>query len=122
MSAPAAVNRASRLYEVLRDGRVHSREEIFRRAGFMLTNNAASELRDQLEPRGLNVVHTVEHRVNCYQIVALAGEVEAGAASTNAGNGSGRFGGGNVAEQRTALASTSSLRADSLEQLTLDAA
>ena len=74
MSAPAAVNRANRLYEVLRDGRVHSRGEIFRRAGFMLTNNAASELRDQLESRGLGVVHTVEHRVDCYQILPI-GEV-----------------------------------------------
>jgi len=122
MSAPTVVNRSTRLYEVLRDGRVHSRDEIFHRAGFMLTNNAASELREQLESRGLGVVHTVEHRVDCYQIVSLIGEVEASAGSTNAGNGSGRFGGGNVAEQTSALASTSSHHADSLDQLSLDAA
>jgi len=69
-------NRASRLYEALRDRERHSRREIFDRVGFMLTNNAASELREKIKPRGLDVIHTVEHRVDCYQIVSLNGEVE----------------------------------------------
>jgi hypothetical protein len=39
------VNRALLMLEVLRDGRPHTRREIFDHAGFLLTNNAASELR-----------------------------------------------------------------------------
>lgn len=39
------MNRAQKMLEVLRDGQLHSRREIFERAGFMLTNNAAAELR-----------------------------------------------------------------------------
>lgn len=66
-------NRADLMLEVLSDGGVHSRQEIFERVGFMLTNNAASELRD----RGLNVVHRVERRIHTYQLVASAGEDEA---------------------------------------------
>ena len=113
MSAPAAVNRANRLHEVLRDGRVHSRDEIFHRAGFMLTNNAASELRDQLESQGLGVVHTVEHRVDCYQVVRLE-KVEEGAA---------RPGECSSVSGTLASSSTSSHHHDeTLEQLSLDAA
>lgn len=41
------MNRADRLLAVLKDGRPHSRREIQERAGFFLTNNAASELRKQ---------------------------------------------------------------------------
>ena len=66
-------NRADLMLEVLKDGAVHSRQEIFERVGFMLTNNAASELRD----RGLNVVHRVERRIHTYQLVAVSDEGEA---------------------------------------------
>jgi len=45
----AVVNRAERLRRVLADGKPHTRRDIFDRAGFMLTNNAASELRAQGE-------------------------------------------------------------------------
>lgn len=41
-------SRAAQMLEVLRDGRQHSRQEIFERVGrYFLTNNAASELRKQ---------------------------------------------------------------------------
>lgn len=59
------VSRADRMLEVLQDGRPHSREEIFERVGFMLTNNAASELREQ----GYEVEHRVERRIHTYQLV-----------------------------------------------------
>lgn len=66
-------NRADLMLEVLSDGAVHSRQEIFESVGFMLTNNAASELRD----RGLNIVHRVDRRIHTYQLVAGADEDEA---------------------------------------------
>ena len=59
-------NRADLMLEVLSDGGVHSRQEIFERVGFMLTNNAASELRD----RGLNIVHRLERRIHTYQLIS----------------------------------------------------
>lgn len=64
------LSRAARLYSVLRDGRVHSRQEIFERIGYELTNNAASELRKL----GHIVHHSQIGRVHCYQL----GEVEEG--------------------------------------------
>jgi len=39
------VNRADKMLEVLRDGRPHTRRDLFERCGFFLTNNAAAELR-----------------------------------------------------------------------------
>lgn len=63
------MNRAAKLHSVLRDGNPHSRRDIFERVGFMLTNNAASELRAE----GFNVVHEVVsmrgERVDFYQLV-----------------------------------------------------
>jgi hypothetical protein len=53
------VNRATRMFEVLRDGQRHSRRDLIERCGFFLTNNAASELRAQ----GYDVEQTRE-RVN----------------------------------------------------------
>lgn len=41
------MNRAAKMLEVLRDGRPHSRRELFECCGFFLTNNAAAELREQ---------------------------------------------------------------------------
>lgn len=67
------VARADRMLEVLRDGRPHSREEIFERVGFMLTNNAASELRD----KGYDVEHRVERRIHIYQLVGGLDEAAA---------------------------------------------
>lgn len=62
-------NRAARMYQVLQDGRAHSRAELFEHGGFYLTNNAAAELRAQ----GHAVEHTVEtvngQRVDVYQIL-----------------------------------------------------
>lgn len=61
------VSRADRMLEVLRDGRPHSRHEIFEAAGgFFLTNNAASELRCK---RGLNIVQRRERGNVVYQLV-----------------------------------------------------
>lgn len=60
------VNRAERMLEVLRDGRPHSRQEIFEAAGgFFLTNNAASELRKQ----GYEISQRRERGVYVYQLV-----------------------------------------------------
>lgn len=75
-------SRADRMLEVLQDRRPHSREEIFERVGFMLTNNAASELRE----RGYDVEHRVERRVHIYQLVGLdeAAACEPSTASTPA--------------------------------------
>lgn len=67
------VSRADRMLEVLKDGRPHSREEIFERVGFMLTNNAASELR----ARGVEVDHRVERRIHVYQLVGGLDEAAA---------------------------------------------
>lgn len=50
------MNRADRMLEVLRDGRPHTRRDLFDRCGFFLTNNAAAELR----ARGYNVVQSRE--------------------------------------------------------------
>jgi hypothetical protein len=41
------MNRADKMFLALKDGDWHSRREIFDRVGFMLTNNAASELRSR---------------------------------------------------------------------------
>lgn len=47
-AAPRGNSRAAAMLAVLRDGREHSRHEIFRRTGrFFMTNNAAHELRRQ---------------------------------------------------------------------------
>ena len=59
------MNRAERLYSVLKDGRTYSRLEIFERVGFMLTNNAASELR----AIGFNVEHRREQGNDVYRLV-----------------------------------------------------
>ena len=60
------MNRADLLHSVLKDGREHTRREIFEQVGYMLTNNAASELR----ARGHNVQHTRKGRVDAYQLVS----------------------------------------------------
>jgi hypothetical protein len=71
----AGRSRSSRLYRVLRDREPHTRNEIFSREGFMLTNNAAAELRSDLEADGLTVVYS--QKADSYQIVSL-GELESG--------------------------------------------
>lgn len=68
------MNRADLLHSVLKDGRRHSRRDIFDRVGFMLTNNAASELR----ARGVDVTHTREGRVDFYSLNGAAGLPEDG--------------------------------------------
>lgn len=76
------MNRADRMLVVLGDGRPHSRREIFDRAGFMLTNNAASELRAQ----GHDVRQWREKGVYFYRLVALSEEAREGhGAGGNAG-------------------------------------
>lgn len=67
-SRPATVvSRADRMLSVLRDGRPHSRQEIFEATGsFFLTNNAASELRRE---RGLQVEQRRERGLVIYQLV-----------------------------------------------------
>lgn len=56
-------SRADAMLAVLRDGRIHSRDEIFQLAGrFFLTNNAASELRS----RGFDVCHGRQGRLDVY--------------------------------------------------------
>lgn len=63
------MNRAARMYEVLRDGKPHSRRELHEAGGYYMTNNAAAELRAQ----GHAVEHTVEtvngERVDVYQLL-----------------------------------------------------
>ena len=72
-----AASRADRMLEVLRDGRPHSRQEIFEAAGgYFLTNNAASEIRKQ---HGLEVEHRVERGIHIYQLASTSGEPEAAA-------------------------------------------
>lgn len=69
------VSRADRMLEVLRDGRPHSRQEIFEAAGgFFLTNNAASEIRKK---HGIDVAHRVERGVHVYQLASTSDEDEA---------------------------------------------
>jgi len=59
------VNRADRMLAALRDGTPWSRAEIFDRVGFMLTNNAASELRD----RGFTVIESRRGGEYFYQLL-----------------------------------------------------
>ena len=77
-SRPATVvSRADRMLSVLRDGRPHSRQEIFEATGsFFLTNNAASELR----AKGLTVEQRRDRGVVIYQLVGVehAGDVAEG--------------------------------------------
>lgn len=54
------------MLSVLRDGQPHSREDIQQRVGFFLTNNAASELRDQ----GYEVKRWNKGRRVFYQLVS----------------------------------------------------
>jgi hypothetical protein len=61
------MNRADKLLVVLQDGREHSRGDVFHAYGFMLTNNAASELR----ARGYDVQHRRRDGVDTYQLVSL---------------------------------------------------
>ena len=69
----AGRSRASRLYRVLRDREPHTRREVFEREGFMLTNNAAAELRPDLRVDGLEIVF--DQKADSYQIVPLNGRV-----------------------------------------------
>jgi len=56
---------------VLSDGRAHSRDDIFRACGrFMLTNNAASELR----ACGYDVRHELQDRVHVYRLAGMLSE------------------------------------------------
>lgn len=59
------MNRADKLFAVLRDGREHSRQDVFDAEGFMLTNNAAAELR----ARGYDVRHRRRGGLDMYQLV-----------------------------------------------------
>ena len=59
------MNRAELLLSVLRDHRPHSRQDIFDRVGYMLTNNAASELR----ACGYDIQHSRKGRVDVYQLL-----------------------------------------------------
>jgi len=69
----AQVSRADRMLSVLSDRQPHSRQEIFEREGFFLTNNAASELRK----RGYEISQTRERGIYVYQLVGEPGENEA---------------------------------------------
>lgn len=66
------MNRADLLYSCLRDGNQWTRRDIYEHTGeFFLTNNAASELRKVLRPRGLTVLHTRQGRQDVYWIGSL---------------------------------------------------
>lgn len=79
------MNRADRMLEVLADGLPHDRQEIFRRVGFMLTNNAAAELR----ARGLDVRHDQDGDVHSYRLSLREPDAElAPSASDNRASGS----------------------------------
>lgn len=60
------MNRAEKLRTVLADGRPHSRQDIFDKVGFMLTNNAASELRSA----GCDVQQWRDGGIYIYQLKA----------------------------------------------------
>lgn len=62
-------NRADRMLEVLRDGRTYSRAEIVDRAGWLMTNNAAAELR----ARGYDIRHSKKQNLDTYRLVSLDG-------------------------------------------------
>lgn len=64
------VNRGDKMLKVLRDGRWHSRQEIFEAEGFFLTNNAASELRS----RGYKIEQRRERGVYIYRLVGALDE------------------------------------------------
>jgi hypothetical protein len=72
------MNRADKMLSVLKDGRTYSRLEIFERVGFMLTNNAASELRAQ----GFEVEHRKEHGNDVYRLVGRLDEAATQSPST----------------------------------------
>lgn len=61
------MNRAQRMLSVLDDYRPHTRGDIFKRVGFLLTNNAASELR----AKGHDVSQWYEKGEYVYQLVPL---------------------------------------------------
>jgi hypothetical protein len=85
------VNRAQKMLSVLIDGHRHSRHDIFNRVGFMLTNNAASELRRL----GFDVLHSNEGRVDFYELVTpLAEPTGAPYPRTSVGSASGAVMGG----------------------------
>lgn len=73
-----STKRARLLYQVLRLGELKSRQQIFDAVGWMLTNNAASELNADLEEHGYRVVHSVVDRLHCYRIESLNGDVGEG--------------------------------------------
>lgn len=58
------MNRADALLSCLKDGQPWTRRDIFDRVGFMLTNNAASELR----ARGIDVTHEVRRGEHVYRL------------------------------------------------------
>lgn len=62
------MNRADKLLSVLQDGREHSRADVFQAYGFMLTNNAASELR----ARGYEVEHRKKDGLDTYRLALEA--------------------------------------------------
>lgn len=72
------MNRAAKMLSVLRDGQPHSREDIQTRVGFFLTNNAASELRDQ----GFEVVRWNEGRRVFYRLAGSLAPAESRSAVT----------------------------------------
>ncbi len=69
--------RARLLYQVLRLGELKSRQQIFDAVGFMLTNDAAAELRSEVEVYGYNVVHSMTGRLHCYKLVRDSSTEEA---------------------------------------------
>lgn len=74
------MNRADKMLSVLKDGRTYSRLEIMERVGFMMTNNAAAELR----ARGVRVEHRKEKGVDVYQLVGVLDEAaSAGVAASS---------------------------------------
>jgi hypothetical protein len=69
---PSGQGRAAAMLGVLRDGRKHSRVEIFKAAGrFFLTNNAASELR----AKGYDVRHGRDGGLDVYWLASPATSV-----------------------------------------------
>lgn len=64
------MNRADRLLSVLKDGREHSRQDVYQAVGFLMTNNAAAELRQ----RGLNVIHRRKNSLDLYRLAGSLAE------------------------------------------------
>lgn len=82
------------MLEVLRDGRDHSRQDIFDAHGYMLTNNAAAELR----ARGYDIQHSKHDGLDVYRYVGSLAEPDPSLAPIPSSLGDASTGSGSASE------------------------